>query len=324
MFAVGQKISMSNDRQIEPVVSVVLPTYNRMPLVEHAIRSVITQTFDGWELIVVDDGSTDATAAFLVGLDDGRTHVVRREHCGNPAVLRNAGIERARGRYVAFIDSDDEWVPHKLAVQIAEMEQHPDCRWSYASVVKIDAEGRTLPKERFKQWRPYSGRIFEKLLPHDAMIACPTVVATRELLQQAKGFDETYSFAQDYELWLRLARMSDVLAIPEELARVRLHPLSNTYGKPGVNAAFARVYERVLSTNPSPSVRRICRRQAAYYWAYYADQLGSRGAYGSALRHLVRAFRRHPVSRRAWRVLTKHVIMRGKHAVGRTSQRSIR
>jgi hypothetical protein len=157
------------------------------------------------------------------------------------------------------------------------------------------------------------------LLPHDAMIACPTVVVTRELLNKAKGFDETYSFAQDYELWLRLAQMSEVLAIPDELARVRLHQMSNTYGKAGVNAAFARVYENVLSTNLSAQVRRICRRQAAYYWAYYADQLASSGSHDGALRHLARAFRHDLASRRAWKVLAKYVIARATHGFGKTS-----
>ncbi|MDH3458603.1 MAG: glycosyltransferase [Gemmatimonadota bacterium] len=312
---------MSSDDQVEPTVSIILPTYNRWPFLNYAIQSVIAQTFSAWELIVVDDGSTDATPAFLADLGDERIQIMTLEHCGNPALVRNRGIEAARGKYVAFLDSDDEWTPQKLCVQITAMERHPDCQWSYTAVTLIDPKGQTLPQERFKSWHPYSGRILEKLLAHDAMVACASVVVTRELVNQAKGFDETYLFSGDYELWIRLARMSRVLAIPRQLAKVRIHPTTHTYRQPEVNAAFARIYENVLSTNPSARVRRICRRQVAFYRAYYADQLAAGGAYGSALRHLVGAFRYHPVSRRAWRVLGKHVIRRLAHAIGRSNRK---
>src|SRR6266487_2699709 len=102
----------------DPLVSVIIPTFNREAYLREAIESVFAQTYSNWELIVADDGSTDGTRAYLASVTDRRTHVIELEHCGTPARLRNTALARAQGTYVAFLDSDDLWAPEKLELQI--------------------------------------------------------------------------------------------------------------------------------------------------------------------------------------------------------------
>ena len=109
-----------------PLVSIILPTYNREVLLRRALESVLAQTYDLWELLVVDDGSTDGTRAYLQTLTDTRVRAILREHCGNAGAVRNAGCRTARGSYLAFLDSDDQWLPEKLALQIADLHAHPE------------------------------------------------------------------------------------------------------------------------------------------------------------------------------------------------------
>src|SRR5262245_27685902 len=123
-----------------PQVSVILPTWNRADLLSHAIASVRSQTFDSWELIVVDDGSTDDTAGVVAGFRDDRVSFLALPHSGNAARARNAALRIARAERVAFIDSDDEWLPDKLAIQLAALAKSGR-RWGYTRFQLMDAEG---------------------------------------------------------------------------------------------------------------------------------------------------------------------------------------
>ncbi|NIP57334.1 MAG: glycosyltransferase, partial [Gemmatimonadetes bacterium] len=228
--------------------------------------------------------------------------------CGNPARLRNVGVGEARGRFVAFLDSDDLWEPDKLEVQRSRLEGSREFGWSYTDVSLIDERGRELPKENFEPWSPRSGRIFDDLLVHDAMIALPSVMARRSLVMDVGGFDQALDFCEDYEMWLRLARRSPVLAIDERLTRVRLHTNSHTHARAEVNRDFAEIYERMLSSHPDDATRSACRRQVAYYRAWFAVGLLRRGRYGRALGELSRAARRSPFHGEAWLVFLKQTI----------------
>ena len=154
-----------------PTVSVLIPTYDRLPLLKQAVASVQTQTFQDWELIVVDDGSTDGTAAWLRALNDPRVVVVSLEHSGDIAALRNRGIQEATGTYVAFLDSDDLWMPDKLRLQLETLEGKTDARWGYTAMRRMDREGKEIRDSRIQPWRPYSGWILEELLTFRAIVA---------------------------------------------------------------------------------------------------------------------------------------------------------
>ena len=193
------------DGMANPEVSVIVPTFDRLAYLSAAIASVTAQTFADWELIVVDDGSSDGTTSFLDGLRDTRIRPLRLPHFGNPSRVRNAGIQLARGRYPAFLDSDDLWEPTKLEVQLALMRARPERRWSYTKERFIDERGTPVSDSGFPAWIPYEGAILERLLTIDALISMPTVIAERALVEAAGGFDEQQRFGEDYDLWLRSA-----------------------------------------------------------------------------------------------------------------------
>jgi glycosyltransferase involved in cell wall biosynthesis len=211
------------------VVSVVLPTFNRLRFLRPAIESVYAQTFADWELIIADDGSDLETRQYLQSLaDDSRVTVVWLPHTGRPSMVRNAALLRAGGEYVAFLDSDDLWAARKLERQIETLRARVNCRWSYTAFLQVDGSGKPLPEEAQRTWVPHEGDIFELVVTGRASIRTPSVLATRQLIAQAGGFDEEILSAEDYDLWLRLALYSEVAIVDEPLVHVRRHDENHT------------------------------------------------------------------------------------------------
>ena len=302
----------------QPEVSVILPTWNRATLVREAIESVVRQTFEDWELLVSDDGSTDGTAEIVEGLGEVRVRVVKGGHTGRPSIVRNRGLREAKGRWVAFLDSDDRWHREKLKQQLEAHRAAPDARWSYTGRRMIDGEGRVLPDDDFAPWRPLEGWILDALLVHEAMVALPTVMVERALISDLGGFDESLAFSEDYDLWLRLAQRSPVLCIDRRLADVRIHGGNTTRHNPAVNASFSEVYRRLAKSHPAAGVRRTSRRQEAHYRTFLAGQLRDRGDRLGALTNSARAVAASPTDRRVWWSLAKSAFAPGKpERVGR-------
>lgn len=285
-----------------PTVSIVLPTYNRLALLREAVDSVRAQTFGGWELIVADDGSDDGTADFLDVLagEDARVVVVRLPHTANLPRIRNAAIARARGEWVAFLDSDDAWRADRLQAHLDAHRANPSARWSYSGRSIMDAAGKTLPDAHFTAWRPHSGHIARLLLTHEAMVAFPSVVVERALLREVGGMDEALVFSTDYDLELRLAARAECICIPEPLVRVRVHAGSTTRGRVEVNESFIRVYAKFAAADGSADVRRICRRQQAFYARWVARYRMAARQPGGALRAVLFGLRMDPAGTVGW------------------------
>lgn len=212
-----------------PLVSVVLPTFNRLRFLRPAIESVYAQTFTDWELIIADDGSDLGTRQYLQSLaNHPRVRVVWLSHTGKPAMVRNAALLRTAGEYVAFLDSDDLWAEQKLERQIETLRARTGCRWSYTGFVRVDEYDTPLPEETLRRWVPYEGDIFAEVVTGRAAIRTPSVLAARQLLAQTGGFDEAMLSAEDYDLWLRLALYSEVAIVDEPLVHVRFHDENHT------------------------------------------------------------------------------------------------
>ena len=185
-----------------PLVSVILPTFNRAGYLRLAVDSVVGQTLEDWELIIADDGSAEETLLYLRGLKDPRVRIVWLRHSGNLSAVRNAAIFEARGTYLAFLDSDDVWMSRKLEAQVAAMQLSPRRRWSYTFNSRIDELGSLLSDEGVTPFRFLEGDITEALLTVEAALATPTVVAERSLVLEVGGFDVDQLFGEDYDLWL--------------------------------------------------------------------------------------------------------------------------
>jgi glycosyltransferase involved in cell wall biosynthesis len=196
---------------VSPLISVIIPTYNRWPLIAEAIDSVLVQAFRDFELIVVDDGSTDGTAKRLVKFDS-RLRLFKTTNRG-VAAARNFGVGHAAGRYVAFLDSDDLWLPRKLEIQLALLDRHPEIQICQTEEIWIRKGVKVNPKAIH---RKPSGDIFVRSL--DLCLISPSaVMMTRELFQRVGGFDESFPVCEDYDLWLRIASECSVPLIPEAL-----------------------------------------------------------------------------------------------------------
>src|SRR5581483_2094052 len=208
-----------------PLVSIVLPTFGRLHYLRSTIESIYRQTCPDWELLIADDGSDSQTREYLHSLTgESRVRVIWLEHTGLPAVVRNAALREARGTYVAFLDSDDLWMPQKLARQIQILQSRPGCQCSYTGFAQIDGSGQILMNAPHGQWQPREGWIFESLVVGPLLpIRTPCVLVSRELLTRCGGFDVAIRSGEDIDLWLRLALESPVAVVDEPLVQVRRH-----------------------------------------------------------------------------------------------------
>jgi glycosyltransferase involved in cell wall biosynthesis len=247
-----------------PAVSIILPTYDRLQFLRAAIDSVAAQSFGDWELIVADDGSGEETREYLKSIATReRTTVLSLAHTGNPGAARNHALKIARGEYIAFLDSDDVWMPNKLEIQLAVMQACADRQWSYTALRRIDAAGNTMADEPLRRWHPYEGFIFEALLTMQAVVAMPTVMVKRALLESVGAFDTRQELYEDYDLWLRLALRSDVGVLNEPLACVRNHAYHYSYSGARALEARCQLLEKLLRTVNNPSLHRTVRRERA-------------------------------------------------------------
>jgi len=183
---------------MSPRVSVIIPTFNRLAFVTEAIESVRKQTYADYELVVVDDGSTDETPQMLHRQYPDIT-TIRQPHRGVSAA-RNRGIARAQGTYLAFLDSDDLWMPQKLEKEMAFLEANTGIPVCYTDEIWIRRGRRVNPKKRHKK---YSGWIFPQCLPL-CIISPSSVVIHRDIFKATGLFDETLPVCEDYDLWLRI------------------------------------------------------------------------------------------------------------------------
>ena len=207
-----------------PLVSIILPTFNRLKYLRLSIDSVFAQTHADWELVIADDGSDEETYEYLRAITvEPRIRLIRLSHSGRPSTVRNLALREARGRYVAFLDSDDVWLPGKLEAQLAAHASCPARRWSYTGLDLIDGDGAILKRWPTGRWVPYDGAVFEVLLKQEASVAAPAVLAERSLVTEAGGFDEELPFFEDYDMWMRLSRLSDVIVVDQTLVLVRVH-----------------------------------------------------------------------------------------------------
>ena len=204
-----------------PAVSVVVPTRNRRLLLERALASALGQQGVDVEVVVVDEGSTDATADFLAALDDPRVTVVRHDVPQGVARARNAGLERAGAPWVGFLDDDDIWSPDKLAAQLEALESHPLAAWSYVGAVVVDETLGIVGVERLEQ----DVDLAKLLFAYNAIPGGGSgVVASTVLVRALGGFDPALRVVADWDMWIRLALAAPAAPVDRPLVGYLRHP----------------------------------------------------------------------------------------------------
>jgi hypothetical protein len=203
-----------------PAVSVVVPSFNGLPYLREAVASILGQTLEAIELVLVDDGSTDETAAYVATIDDPRLRYLSQQNRGL-AASRNVGIRAARAAYVAFLDHDDRYAPDKLARQAAVLDARPDVGVVYTGWRHIDGDGRVMQRTG---WDRIDGDILPTLILGNVMHPS-TMMVRREPVVAAGAFDESRTGLEDWDLWVRLATVGVRWAcVDAPLVDYRLHP----------------------------------------------------------------------------------------------------
>ncbi|MGH7832308.1 MAG: glycosyltransferase family 2 protein [Candidatus Binatia bacterium] len=192
---------------MSPLVSVVIPTWNRAEMVREAVDSVLSQNYQEFEIIVVDDGSDDGTRAQLERYG-AAVRVISQSRAG-PAAARNTGVHSSRGKYLAFLDSDDLWLPEKLEAQVEFLESSPQFRICQTEEIWVRRGVRVNPKKRH---RKPSGDVFRASLAL-CLVSPSAAMMTRNLFDEMGGFDERLPVCEDYDLWLRIAARHQIALI---------------------------------------------------------------------------------------------------------------
>jgi glycosyltransferase involved in cell wall biosynthesis len=259
-------------------VSVTIPTYNRAAWVTEAVASVQAQTYRDFELLVVDDGSTDETGETLASSGD-EIKVLRREERGGVSAARNLGARAASGDWLAFLDSDDLWLPDKLALQVEYLRAHPDLAICQTGETWIRNGVRVNPPETC---RKAGGNIFLASLGR-CLVSPSAVMLHRRLFEEVGGFDESLPAAEDYDLWLRIAWRHPVGLVPEPLVIKRGgHPdqLSRQWG---LDRFRIRALMKLLEEPGLPlEYRQAAHRTLAEKCRIYAQGCEKRGRWGEA------------------------------------------
>lgn len=221
---------MTPDNGIYPVipatvVSTVVPALNAERFIKRAIDSALAQGIAESEIIVVDDGSTDETCRIVESYRARGVRLVRHAQRRGASAARNTGIAAARGEYVAFLDADDEWLPDKLSRQLAVIRRDPAMTFVSCRATLLDESGRDTG-DIYRGAAPAEGpRAWRTLLAHPC-VATPSVLARREALRAAGGFNRWMPVAEDQDMWIRLALMGPAGHVPESLVRVHSTPNS--------------------------------------------------------------------------------------------------
>ena len=199
------------------MISVIIPTFNREKLISHAINSVLTQTYPVLEILVCDDGSTDNTESVVNSFNNEKIKYIKCDHSGKPAVPRNVAITKAKGNWIAFLDSDDEWLPHKLESQMSLLNKY-ELKAICSNALRVDSnkknQGDYLQNSRSRKFG------FGELL-HENVIICSSVLIEKKLIDKCGLFNEEDEFRaiEDYLLWLKVAKQSQWYYVSESLLK---------------------------------------------------------------------------------------------------------
>jgi hypothetical protein len=284
---------------ISPSVSVIIPTYNRRALVQRAIQSVLDQTYRDFEIIVVDDGSTDDTRGAISGRE--RVVYLHQANAG-PACARNVGIRHARGEFIAFLDSDDVWLADFLAVQIDVLSRFPEVALVCARSSVGEKEAKDFPLRR----ELIVGDLYTKLYER-SFVRTPAAVVRKTCLDVVGCFNESYRWSEDHDLWLRIASQYPIAYVNRCLVRIGRQSDNMSRDLSRELNTHLRTAIDVLEHNYDPAriPQAMFRRRVAKRYLQFSQLFLGRGDHAKAWFCIRRALSNAPCSLRPYRYLIK-------------------
>ena len=280
----------------EKGISVIIPTHNRSSLLVKAVESARGQTYRAFEIIIVDDASEDDTKETVKGLLNDQVKYIRLETSHGGSGARNVGIEATRGKYVAFLDDDDFWLPEKLERQVEVLERSPHVGVIYTGCLLLE-DGIT------HEMRPkYRGNIYKHLLTWNCVGTTSTVLVRRECFQSVGGFDEQLPSCQDWDMFLRLSREFefDFVALPLVVWRMHDARISKDIG--AVLGGRELLMRKILNEDrPGRKVQGYLHSSIGHLYCFH-------GNIGRGRKELLKALRAYPFYPKAWAYFTASLL----------------
>lgn len=279
----------------EPIVSIIMPTYNRAFCLNRAVESVLRQTYHDFELIIIDDGSTDDTTKVINGFSDKRIVHLRHEKNMGAAAARNLGIQMAKGDFIAFQDSDDVWHPEKLSRQMeAFKKKSSDIGVVYAGAWRIENGKKILiPYSRIYN---KEGELKQPLLVEN-FITLPSAIVRKECFSVAGMFDESLPCLQDWELWIRISNHYRFKYIDEPLVNAYFSNNSISYDYQNISRAWR--YVLIKHFKEFEKDKKILTR----WYVSMANYLCSFGDIAEGRRYLTKALIVYPLNIKIWALI---------------------
>jgi glycosyltransferase involved in cell wall biosynthesis len=302
------------DREIQkiqsltPRVSVIIPTYNRAAYLREAIDSVLGQTFVDFELIVVDDGSTDNTKEVVASIEDSRIFYKYQENSG-VAAARNTGITISKGEYIAFLDSDDVWLPHNLEIKVRSLDTHPAAGLVCSDAYILDSHfchilGRRWHNRELHDWVDIKIAIkypLQTMLRRGCFITPQACVMRRKVFNLTGYFDESLSTHEDWDLFIRIIQNFPIEILDTPLLKIRRHEnsLSANWDKMyfgAINVLNKAISSQILSAEEL----YLIKRRLAYTHYSYGKSLILNGMTNTGRQKMVESLKIHPAQIRPY------------------------
>ena len=285
-----------------PTVSVIVPTLDDRDYLEEALKSILAQSFWDYEVIVVDGGSSDQSLA-VIRRYEKRISWFRQSGKG-VSRAKNEAIAKARGEYITFLDGDDLWYPEKLEIQVNFLSDHPEYGFCSSDVDFFDEEVIIIKGAISTEKKPRSGYVFDELFTNN-FISSATIMLRRECFDRVGNFDEEIFFAEDTDMWLRVAKEFKLGYIPKSLAKYRVHPGARTQQFAKHYASLEKIYGKLNQLYPEyfrqrPTLLRAARFNLYRRWAYRHFEAGE---YAASRRLFIKALKYNPRSIFAWKYI---------------------
>lgn len=229
-----------------PTISVIIPVYNGEKTIKETIESVLNQNFNDFELIIINDGSNDATLEIVQTIKDHRIKVFSYQNSGLSA-SRNRGLTKAEGDFVSFIDADDLWTPNKLELQLKALQDNPQAAVAYSWSDWIDQSGQFL---RAGGHITVNGNAYEKLLIRDFIESGSNPLIRKQALDEVGYFDQSVTPPEDWDMWLRLAAKYEFITVEESQILYRISPNSASFNIEKMEEGSLKVIQRVFAQSP--------------------------------------------------------------------------
>jgi glycosyltransferase involved in cell wall biosynthesis len=294
-----------------PTISIIIPTFNRAKLIERAIISVLTQTYQDFEIIVVDDGSTDNTKDVVLYFGN-QIRYMRQDNRG-PSSARNAGIEASRGKFIGFLDSDDYFMKRNLEIKIPFLESNPQIGWVYSDWKYVDDEDNYIErgslKFKYSEKKLY-GNIFEELLKSRNFISPCTVVVRKSVLEDIGHFDPLIPSQEEYDLWLRISLKYPVYYIDDILVNVTLHSgsLSKNFTKWVQGNSIIADKLKHLIPNDWKNRRQILDKILADKHTFIGRDFFQKGQFNEAIDEFWQSIKLLPFQKRTYWLMCSTII----------------